>query len=121
MPALIGGRDVQAPVLCGCGCTDRKTFDILHPILVCDKHFLYPVTDELLHAAPPLQVYIEKHIRIQQFHQRLIGNSLQLFGFIRAIPDLCHDSGILLIPTADADIVLLFHTGQGKHCHGIAV
>ena len=76
MPALIRGRDVQAPVLCGCGRTDGKTFDILHIIFVCNEHLFYPVTDKLLHAALPLQIHIKQHIRIEQFHQRLIGNSL---------------------------------------------
>ncbi len=76
MPSFVGGRDVQAPVLCGCCRRDGKTFDILHPILICDEHFFYPVTDKLLHAALPLQIHIKKHIRIEQLHQWLIGNSL---------------------------------------------
>ena len=76
MSALIGGRDVQAPVLCGGNCTDGKTTDILHPILIGDKHFTDAVTDKLLHTSLPLQVYIEKHIRIEQFHEWFIGNGL---------------------------------------------
>ena len=76
MPSLIGGRDVQAPALCGCCRRNRKPLDILHFILVCDEHFFYPVTDELFHTSLPLQVYIEKHIRIEQLHQWLVGNGL---------------------------------------------
>ena len=76
MPALVGWRDMQAPILCGGNRADRKPFDVLHPILIGGEHFFYPVTDKLLHAPLPLQIHIEKHIRIQQLHERFIRNGL---------------------------------------------
>ncbi len=82
MPAFVGGRDVQTPVLCGGNCTDRKPFDILHPVLIGDEHFTDAVTDKLLHAALPLQIHIEKHIRIEQFHSRQFS-SFRLYALWR--------------------------------------
>ena len=79
------------------------------------------IRNKLLKTSHALCIHIKEHIRIEQLHQRLIGNGLHILGFICSVSNLSNHSCVLLFPPADSDIVLLCHTGDCKYCDGILI
>ncbi len=121
MPAALGGRDAQTPVGGAAGSGNRETVDVLERVRVVDEGFFYAVADKFLQRPLALDVHIEQDGGVQQLYQGLVGDGLEPLGFVGAIADLGDHPSVLLVVPADADEVLLCHTGQGKDCHCVYV